>query len=581
MKIDLKSLNSETLAYFEDALKGMSDADLIKSTKGMKDLLHGLKQDKPNPELLKQRIFANLKKNNVPVPILGILKSATLSDSFVSVLSEKALTDGMTALSEQFGRLPLLSSMLLDDRDSVRVLANNELSKPNRIEESVIPKENFKQRFKPFLSILSQVLDEIPAQPATNHKQSNLAPVQPLTKQQLENEIKKSSLYKTLQREVAESKTKLIALEDEFEKLQENLNIKTKLANELKDQCIATESNHQQLIAQGVADGLNNRVGSWLSSTEKLIFPKKTKESILDFAGKLLTLQEARDKRYGTRSAINLEIIEAKKIKASLIEAKNESLRPLPNLSEAIKELSSHIETLEKLLTETSIVPKSDKLQTLAQELQHIKEMDQLLKIKQAVEKKMYSEAWGTELCKLAYSEFNRKAAEIYDSHQDAFSLEKNEGLHKTAYQHFLHCLLYAKPLRLFIDGHNVLPKIKHLIGNHLFTENKGPNAEARNLLIKQMKLLTSIHPLIQADIWFDSPKENEWTEGENLRVWFSGGTGADRADKKILENLQSFAYRNSEELIFLATEDNDLITKGRNLNAIQISPMELWAIVN
>ena len=90
------------------------------------------------------------------MPILGILKSATLSDSFVSVLSEKALTDGMSALSEQFGRLPLLSSMLLDDRETVRALANNELSKPNRLEESAIPKENFKQRFKPFLHILSQ-----------------------------------------------------------------------------------------------------------------------------------------------------------------------------------------------------------------------------------------------------------------------------------------------------------------------------------------------------------------------------------------------------------------------------------------
>ena len=101
MKIVLKALNSETLAYFEEALKEISDTNLIKSTKGMKDLLHGLKQNKSNPELLKQRIFANLKKNNFTVPILGILKSATLSDSFVSVLSEKALTDGMSALSGQ------------------------------------------------------------------------------------------------------------------------------------------------------------------------------------------------------------------------------------------------------------------------------------------------------------------------------------------------------------------------------------------------------------------------------------------------------------------------------------------------
>jgi len=141
--------------------------------------------------------------------------------------------------------------------------------------------------------------------------------------------------------------------------------------------------------------------------------------------------------------------------------------------------------------------------------------------------------------------------------------------------------LLFAKPLTLLIDGHNVLPKIKPLIGGHLFTEGRGPSAEARNLLIKQTLLLTVAHPLIQADIWFDSPSEQDWTESENLRVRYSGGVGADRADKKILETLETSMYRNSEELYFLVTEDNELIKKGSNLNAFQLSPIEFWTMLN
>ena len=540
MKIDMKAINSEALAYFEDALTAMSDADLFKSTKGIKDLLIGLKQDKPNSELLKQRIFANLKKNSVPAPIIGILKSATLSDSFVSVLSEKALTDGMTDLFEQFGRVPLLSSMLLDDRDSIRQLASNELSKPNRFKESDSQKGNFKQRFKPFLNVLGQVLAEIPCQIDTKKEHVNPTAVQALTKQQLESEIKKSSIYKSLQREVVEFKNKVEKLENKNENLQKSLEVKTQLSKELSDKCNATDANHQQLIAQGIAHGLNNRIAPWLATTEKLSLTNNTNENILDVASSLLALQQTRDKRYGTRTSIKSDIEAARQLKAALIEAKKESLRPLPNLSEVTEKLSSHIEAQEKLLIETSLIPKSEKLQTLRQELQLLSEMEQLLEMKKAFEKKMLTEAWGNELCKLAYSEFNRRGLEIYDSDQKALGVEKNELLFITAQQHFLNCLLSAKPLRLLIDGHNVLPKIKPLIGNDFFSESKGPKAEARNLLIERIKLFTNNHPLIQADVWFDGPIEQDWAESENLRVWFSGGTGEGRADKKILENLIS-----------------------------------------
>jgi len=402
-----------------------------------------------------------------------------------------------------------------------------------------------------------------------------------LTKQQLESEIKKSSIYKSLQREVVEFKNKVEKLENKNENLQKSLEVKTQLSKELSDKCNATDANHQQLIAQGIAHGLNNRIAPWLATTEKLSLTNNTNENILDVASSLLALQQTRDKRYGTRTSIKSEIEAARQLKVALIEAKKESLRPLPNLSEVTEKLSSHIENQEKLLIETSLIPKSEKLQTLRQELQLLSEMEQLLEMKKAFEKKMLTEAWGNELCKLAYSEFNRRGLEIYDSDQKALGVEKNELLFITAQQHFLNCLLSAKPLRLLIDGHNVLPKIKPLIGNDFFSKSKGPKAEARNLLIERIKLFTNNHPLIQADVWFDGPKEQDWTESENLRVWFSGGTGEGRADEKILENLKSFDYRKSSELIFLVTEDKDLLAKGRELLAVEMSPIEMWTLVN
>lgn len=110
--------------------------------------------------------------------------------------------------------------------------------------------------------------------------------------------------------------------------------------------------------------------------------------------------------------------------------------------------------------------------------------------------------------------------------------------------------------------------------------QGQGPSIAGRKLLIDRVRALTDRHPLIEADVWFDGPIEEDWTETENFRVWFSGGKGSDRADKKILEGLESLDFLNKNEFRFLVTEDRDLLHKAKALKAVGVSPIEMWIML-
>jgi hypothetical protein len=197
----------------------------------------------------------------------------------------------------------------------------------------------------------------------------------------------------------------------------------------------------------------------------------------------LIAQQESADKRFGTRSRIKAEIEEAKALQIKLKSAQVESLRPLPGLAEAIRSLENHIESLKKLLSGSSIEPTNPKLKVLLKELQVINSLDELNKKKKSIEKTMEMDSWGIELCKQTFGLMEREAQRIYSSHIQSVATEKGDGAVNTPQQLIEYCLRNAKPLRLMIDGHNMLPKIKPFIGDHYFSEGKGPTLEGRKLL--------------------------------------------------------------------------------------------------
>jgi hypothetical protein len=581
MTLDDYPLDDDMLAFCKAAIDAMPDALLITGARKMPDLLKGLKQDKPNTEMLRQRVQAKLQLKTPPPPVLDILRTATLSESLIDVLSDKALQQGLPALVDHFGRVPILTAMLLDGRDTVRKMAQEELAKPIKdpAKAKLQEQDTFKLRFKPLLDTLRPVLQDEPYQAPTPRPPSSTAKiaVPALSKEQQERDILASTPYRQLQKErnaLAAERDKLQTLNT---KLATDLAGQTSRANTLGSALEALQSQWRTSIAQGIADGLQHRLAPWLAPSESLAHSLHASQNALERAQQMLTRQAQQDKRYGTRAQVAEELAQARSLLAELQTAQQEALRPLPQLADEIRALATHIDTTQARLNQTSLQPQAPQLRALAQTLLTLHDIDALQKYKKAVEYTMLADAWGLPLCQQAYALMARQAMAIYAEHHPD---PKDIPPPVTPTQHLADCLLHARPCRLLIDGHNLLPKLKPLIGAGYFKAGQGPTAQARALLIERVKTLTALHPLLQADIWFDGPDDQHWSETDNLRVWFSGGQGSDRADGRILESLQSDVYRGSQTTRLLVTEDRELLTQAQGKGAIGVSPLEMWAMV-
>jgi hypothetical protein len=264
MTLDDYPLDHEMLAFCKAAIEDMPDALLVSGARKMPDLFKGLKQDKPNTDLLRQRVLAKLQLKSPPPPILDILRTATLSEALVDVLSEKALQQGLSALLDHFGRVPILTSMLLDSRENVRKMAHEELAKPIKdAAKAKLPEQDtFKLRFKPLLDTLRPVLQDTPYQPPTPRPAGTTAKIAAptLNKEQQERDIQASTPYRQLQKErnaLAAERDKLQTLNT---KLVTDLAGQTNRANTLSSELGALQSQWRTSIAQGIADGLQHRL---------------------------------------------------------------------------------------------------------------------------------------------------------------------------------------------------------------------------------------------------------------------------------------------------------------------------------
>jgi hypothetical protein len=398
-----------------------------------------------------------------------------------------------------------------------------------------------------------------------------------LSKEQQERDILASTPYRQIQKErnaLAAERDKLQTLNT---KLATDLACQTSRANALSSELEALQSQWRTSIAQGIADGLQHRLAPWLAPSESLTHSLPASQNALERAQQMLTRQAQQDKRYGTRAQVTEELALARSLLAALQAAQQEALRPLPQLADEIRALATHIDTAHARLNQTSLQPQAPQLRALAQTLHTLHDIDALQNHKKTLERTMLAEAWGLPLCQQAYALIDRQVMAIYAEHHPD---PKDIPPPVTPTQHLADCLLHARPCRLLIDGHNFLPKLKSLIGASYFKAGQGPTAQARALLIERVKTLTALHPLLQADIWFDGPDDQHWSETDNLRVWFSGGKGSDRADGRILESLQSDVYRGSQTTRLLVTEDRELLAQAQGRGAIGVSPLEMWAMV-
>ena len=79
-----QGLDAEVLDHLKSAVQAMPDSDLVAGAKQLPELMQGLKQDKPNTDLLRQRVLAKMQLKTLPPLVLELLRSATLSEPLVA-----------------------------------------------------------------------------------------------------------------------------------------------------------------------------------------------------------------------------------------------------------------------------------------------------------------------------------------------------------------------------------------------------------------------------------------------------------------------------------------------------------------
>jgi hypothetical protein len=432
-------------------------------------------------------------------------------------------------------------------------------------------------KFGPLLQTLGDLLNgsgyskPTPTQPSVIHHKVKLS------HDEETKLIEGSTLVKRLQREVREATANLATKTSEYTLLQAR---EKKAVTDLQlaqNQLETLDRELQDRVAQGVSDALLHRLGTWIQPCEVLAEGESTQPTAIEKATAILKKQAQIDARFGTVSRLNTELAETVNLKVRLQNALNESLRPLPELQDAIASLELKIQEIDSTLKRGTIAPDTARLEDVSRRLNSAQTIEEALSVKASVTSEITKQVWSHNDSTKALDLVNRRVLALYAQHGQRNHVRR-EDLHKIAPLETLRqCLITADSCCILIDGHNLLHKVKPLIGGQYFDPATGPNALARSYLIEKLRTLVDLHTNINCELWFDGPDDTQWRETDRLKVLFSGGQGENRADARILESLHGLTYRGVSAEYIVVSDDRDVLKKSENSNAVGMSPVEFW----
>lgn len=581
MLIDEIAIPPEIDFYYKESLAALTDQAFILGCRKLPALMEGLNQKSPSIKTLRERVSGKLEGKSLPGPILELLREATLSERLFAALSTRAIKHGGDDWASYFGVTPYVGSLLLDEREEVRVYARDgwpRLSK--KLSTASAPSTDTIQlvgKFGPLLQTLGDLLNGSGYSKPTLTQPSVIHHKVKLSHDEETKLIEGSTLVKRLQREVKEATANLATKTSEYTRLQAK---EKKALTDLQlaqNQLETLARELQGRVAQGVSDALLHRLGTWIQPCEVLAEGESTQPTAIEKATAILKKQAQIDARFGTVSRLNAELAETVNLKVRLQDALNESLRPLPELQDAIASLELKIQEIDSTLKRGTIAPDTARLEDVSRRLNSAQTIEEALSVKASVTSEITKQVWSHNESTKALDLVNRRVLTLYAQHGQRNHVRR-EDLHKIAPLETLRqCLITADSCCILIDGHNLLHKVKPFIGGQYFDPATGPNALARSYLIEKLRTLVDLHTNINCELWFDGPDDTQWRETDRLKVLFSGGQGENRADARILESLHGLTYRGVSAEYIVVSDDRDILKKSENSNAVGMSPVEFW----
>jgi hypothetical protein len=620
MKIDGKDIPDYVKTVWLTQIQNLQPESLRLLAAGRPSLMQGFRSNSFKVDIIRDRIKSILKTSNeIPIDIREQLRNNGLAMSLLIVFSEKALREIVEPLANFFGYEEIVAALLLDDRQPVRdmglcLIAKREGKKPPHTKEEAATE--IVSEIRPFLSHIQMLLkyqkdialgagyggmqttssnvagveNALPRAPRPRREAELVVNLR--KKRQEANRLGKenSVLNSRLNASITESTSSLI-------KLAETRNQLTSTLQELN----ALKTQFDLKVDDAISKRLGGKLFPWLEQAEAIenashslgifstqnvitanVIEGSSESEQIREAEALLVRQRKSDRRYGIRSSLKAEGARCASLLEALREAQRDSFRPLPELADGIKALEERISKINDVLGITPSTPvlASKNLLSIETAIAQADSLENLSALRQQL---IASEPLGLlndEELEQAYYLLGQATSIAYArvGIERGWSIGR-EGLVDLPLYALQTSLAQGDQCVLVVDGHNVLWKVPTLF--RMEFEHGLPGPKARKAIEKALLELSIQYPSVNIELWFDSNDAADRTVAENFRVHFSGGAGANRADKQILAYLSHMKISGGAPVRSVVTADIDIATSAQALGAVVIMPHELAILLS
>jgi hypothetical protein len=589
MKIDGEIPDPRAVTVWKSALvfaPGKSVFDFVGRTPALQS---GFRPGKMPLKVAADRVQGMLDQTSeMPSSLRRLLSSTGLNGSLLDVLSAEAISEAEGFLRDYFGGDTLYAAMLLADREEVRSMGKAGFSQGIFIHPTDVAKAAARtalnKLFRPFLDIFgcSTGLMSV-ALPVANRNERGVDVdsekkyfQQKLALGQQLHELK------SLRKELEHAKAELSKLREQKKILEVNfLSVQASLSSE-QAKNLALSQTFEQAVNEETERRVTDSVLPWLEPAEQLATTvlQIANQNILDQAEVVLSRQEQLDRRYGLWSELVREHDKCVTMIERLERAKQESIRPLPELGTSVDALVKRLLELERILGYDKPIPTGQLVpEELFKKVQAATKFEELSALRGDLEagnrigllhEKDLSECYRIiqEACWRLYSTPSESDSGREDS--DWLNVLPLDVLHRS--------LKRGDSCLLLVDGHNVIFRLRAIL--QLEFEGDSPGARARNQLTKKVSTLADTFPSIEVHLWYDGEAAQDLFISKNFAVHYSGGNGRNRADMEIVKYLDSLQYISTQQkrkVKALVTADNALSDEARNAGAgLILAPEEL-----
>lgn len=566
--------------YWIDAINQASDSELSSATKTFPEFLQGFRPNHVNADVLKKRLQQNIQQSTHTEKVLAVLSQITLHRRFFLVLSEEAIETALPLFIDYFGREATLGSLLLDKRERLLRLAHKSIEEEKPQPTPNITSEKAAQQlnlfFGSFFDSVTAIKNQLP--PSTQQPSTPRAPVsKPSTVVvDIEKVAEGSKLVKQLRRELKESQSINHALQASLTTLEtQNQKLQTEI-NRLQ----ALDSAFDTQVKQRVEDLVNKRLGRLTGAPAFLLDTHaRHDKGLLSRVQTALKHQSERDERVGTVSSLQAEMHVLDQQLSRIEQALADALQPLPELLNVRQEVKDRLANLAHALKiNQNSAPPDEFVIGMKSQLAKATHLEQLAQLRRQVQGQVDLGALSVQQAQYAFEAISDVAHRLYTQFENLDDAQHKQLLFTASPVDSLRrSLIKGKNARVWIDGHNYLHQMRAQLGS-LF-ENGQPGQRAREYLINQLQDLATHHPQLEIDLWFDGPILAHRTVSDNLRVKFSGGTGSDRADTCIAQEV-TFAQKHAPQIdTYVVSADRDVQQHAQDCFATAMSPME-WVLI-